>query len=154
MPLGTGDLRGKQPPERRTLQGGMKRKPGKQPGAPGVFLAWHEHPDKTEKVFPEGICPCDADLNDLRDLGLKYSHQVTDLPEARAERLPVQLRRRVGRSQGWEEAGRQQRRRVAGPGSPRLRDGDSEGPMKMPGAPNFQCHGCRVSGCRLCAPFR
>ena len=84
MPPSTGDLPGKKPPERRTGQGGMKRKPGKQPGAPGAFLAWNEHPDKTEDVFPEGTCPCGADLSDARDLGVKYSHQVTDLPEARA----------------------------------------------------------------------
>jgi transposase len=62
----------------------MKRKPGKQPGAPGAFLAWNEHPDTTEDVFPRGICPCGADLAGARDLGVKYSHQVTDLPEARA----------------------------------------------------------------------
>jgi hypothetical protein len=84
MPPSTDDLPGKKPPERRTGQGGMKRKPGKQPGAPGAFLAWNEHPDKTEDAFPEGICPCGADLADARDLGVKYSHQVTDLPEARA----------------------------------------------------------------------
>jgi transposase len=84
MPPGTDDLPGKRPPERRTGQGGMKRKPGRQPGAPGAFLAWNEHPDKTEDVFPEGTCPCGADLSDARDLGVKYSHQVTDLPGARA----------------------------------------------------------------------
>jgi transposase len=84
MPPSTDDLPGKKPPERRTGQGGMKRKPGKQPGAPGAFLAWNEHPDKTEDVFPGGTCPCGADLNDARDLGVKYSHHVTDLPEARA----------------------------------------------------------------------
>jgi transposase len=84
MPPSTDDLPGKMPPERRTGQGGMKRKPGKQPGAPGAFLAWNEHPDKTEDVFAEGICPCGADLAGARDLGVKYSHQVTDLPEARA----------------------------------------------------------------------
>ncbi len=87
MPPSTDDLPGKKPPERRARQGGMKRKPGKQPGAPGAFLAWNEHPDKTEDVFPRGICPCGADLADARDLGVKYSHQVTDLPEARAETI-------------------------------------------------------------------
>ena len=84
MPPSTDDLPGKKPPERRTGQGGVTRKPGKQPGAPGAFLAWTEHPDKAEDVFPEGICPCGADLAGARDLGVKYSHQVTDLPEARA----------------------------------------------------------------------
>jgi transposase len=84
MPPSTDDLPGKKPPARRTRQGEMKRKPGKQPGAPGAFLAWIEHPDKTEDVFPEGICPCGADLKDARDLGVRYSHQVADLPEVRA----------------------------------------------------------------------
>ncbi len=84
MPPSTDDLPGKKPPERGARQGGMRRKPGKQPGAPGAFLAWNEHPDKTEDVFPEGICPCGGDLDDARDLGVRYSHQVTDLPGARA----------------------------------------------------------------------
>jgi transposase len=84
MPPSTDDLPGKKPPERRAGRAGIKRKPGKQPGAPGAFLAWNEHPDKTEDVFPEGICPCGADLAGARDLGVKYSHQVTDLPQARA----------------------------------------------------------------------
>ena len=35
-------------------------------------------------MFPEGICPCGGDLDDARDLGVRYSHQVTDLPGARA----------------------------------------------------------------------
>ena len=85
MPPSADDLPGKKPPQRRTRQGGMKRKPGKQPGAPGAFLAWNEHPDKTGDVFPEGICPCGADLNEARGLGVRYSHQITDLPGARAE---------------------------------------------------------------------
>jgi transposase len=85
MPPSTDDLPGKKPPERRTRQGGTKRKPGKQPGAPGAYLAWNEHPDDTVPHFPRGACPCGADLKDARDLGVKYSHQVTDLPEAAAE---------------------------------------------------------------------
>jgi hypothetical protein len=39
MPPSTDDLPGKTPPEHGTRQGGMKRKPGKQPGAPGAHLA-------------------------------------------------------------------------------------------------------------------
>ena len=70
--------------EEQAGQGGMKRKPGKQPVAPGAFLACSELPDKTEDVFPEGICPCGADLADACDLVVRYSHQVTYLPEARA----------------------------------------------------------------------
>jgi transposase len=36
-------------------------------------------------VFPAGTCACGRDLVAARDLGVRYSHQVTDLPEARAE---------------------------------------------------------------------
>jgi len=83
MPPSTDDLPGKKPPERKPRRGGGRR-PGKQPGAPGAYLAWREHPDKTEDVFPEGSCACGADLAGAADLGVRYSHQVTDLPEARA----------------------------------------------------------------------
>src|SRR5271169_848835 len=60
MPPSADDLPGKKPPERKP-QRGSGRKPGKQRGAPG------------------------ADLAGAADLGVRYSHQVTDLPEARAE---------------------------------------------------------------------
>ena len=98
MAPGTDDLPGRKPPQRRTGQGGMKRKPGKQPGAPGAFLAWNEHPDKTGDVFPEGICPCGADLGGARDLGVRYSHQVTDLPEARAVTIQHEVQCACGRT--------------------------------------------------------
>lgn len=84
MPPSADDLPGKTPPERRPRRGGGRR-PGKQPGAAGTYLAWREHPDKTRDVFPEGSCACGADLADAADLGVRYSHQVTDLPEARAQ---------------------------------------------------------------------
>jgi transposase len=84
MPPSTDDLPGRKPPERKARRGGGRR-PGKQPGAPGAYLAWNDHPDKTEDVFPEGSCACGRDLAGARDLGVRYSHQVTDLPEARAE---------------------------------------------------------------------
>ena len=35
-------------------------------------------------VFPEGSCSCGKDLAGAADLGVRYSHQVTDLPDARA----------------------------------------------------------------------
>ena len=57
MPPSADDLPGKKPPERRPRRGGG-RKPGKQPGAPGAYLAWRERPDKTEDVFPAGSCAC------------------------------------------------------------------------------------------------
>ena len=86
MPPSLDDLPGKKPPERKARGGtGKKRKPGKQPGAPGAYLAWNPRPDKTEDVFPEGRCECSRELAGARDLGVAYSHQVTDLPEARAE---------------------------------------------------------------------
>jgi transposase len=83
MPPSTDDLLGKKPPERRPRRGGG-RKPGKQPGSPGAYLAWNGRPDKTVDVFPEGACSCGKDLAGAADLGVRYSHQVTDLPEARA----------------------------------------------------------------------
>ena len=62
MPPSTDDQPGEKPPERRTGQGRMKRKPGKQPGAPGAYLAWNDHPDKIIDHFPQGACGCGADL--------------------------------------------------------------------------------------------
>jgi transposase len=84
VPPGTDDLPGNKPPERNARRGGGRR-PGKQPGAPGAYLAWRERPDETEDVFPEGSCGCGADLAGAADLGVRYSHQVTDLPEAQAQ---------------------------------------------------------------------
>lgn len=86
MPPGTDDQPGKKPPQRRARRGGG-RKPGKQPGAPGAYLAWTDHLDDTISHFPEGTCGCGADLAGAGDLGVRYSHQVTDLPEARAQTI-------------------------------------------------------------------
>jgi len=85
MPPSSDDLPGKKPPERRPRRGGGKRKPGKQPGAPGAYLAWNDNPDETVPHFPQGPCACGTDLAEARDLGVRYSHQVTDLPEAKAQ---------------------------------------------------------------------
>ena len=82
MPPSSDDLPGRKPPERKTRRGG--RNPGKQPGAPGAFLAWREDPDEMIAHFPQGSCACGGDLAGAADLGVRYSHQVTDLPEARA----------------------------------------------------------------------
>ena len=84
MPPSTDDLPGRKPPERRARRGDS-RKPGKQPGAPGAYLAWSQDPDTIIDHFPRGRCTCGADLSGAADLGVRYSHQVTDLPEARAE---------------------------------------------------------------------
>jgi transposase len=84
MPPSTDDLPGKKPPQRKPRRGSGGR-PGKQRGAPGAHLAWSDEPDQTVDVFPAGRCDCGADLAGGADLGVRYSHQVTDLPEARAE---------------------------------------------------------------------
>ncbi len=75
--------RGRSP--RSAIRGGGKRKPGKQRGAPGAHLEWNEYPADKAPCFPEGACGCGASLEDARDLGVRYSHQVTDLPGAKAE---------------------------------------------------------------------
>jgi transposase len=86
MPPSADDLPGKKPPERQGRRGGgQRRKPGRQPGAPGAYLAWHDHPDQAVPHFPQGRCACGEDLAAASDLGVRYSHQVTDLPGARAQ---------------------------------------------------------------------
>ncbi len=68
MPPSADDLPGKKPPERKPRRGGGSR-PGKQPGAPGAYLAWNDHPDETVPHFPRGACVCGADLSGAEDLG-------------------------------------------------------------------------------------
>src|SRR6266702_2357968 len=79
------DLPGRTPPKPKPRRDGGKRKPGKQPGAPGAYLAWNDQPDETVPHFPQGACACGEDLAAARDLGVRYSHQVTDLPEVKAQ---------------------------------------------------------------------
>jgi hypothetical protein len=85
MPPGTDDLPGKTPPERGTGQGGMKRKPGRQPGAPGAHLAWSKDPDGKKDLFPEGLCGCGSDLKNAGDLGIAASHQLIGTPAVTAK---------------------------------------------------------------------
>ena len=89
MPPSTDDLPGKKPPagKPRRGPGGGKRRPGKQPGAPGAHLAWSDHPDDRVSHFPRGTCGCGADLSAARDLGVAYSHQVVDLPPVTAQTI-------------------------------------------------------------------
>ena len=87
MPPSSDDQPGRKPPQPRQRQGGKKRRPGKQPGAAGAYLPWNDHPDGAISHFPEGTCGCGRDLAGARDLGVRYSHQVTDLPGARAETI-------------------------------------------------------------------
>jgi transposase len=87
MPPSADDLPGKKAPAEKPQRADGTRRPGKQPGAPGAHLAWNDHPDRTEPHFPAGACACGADLGAARDLGVRYSHQVTDLPEVRARTI-------------------------------------------------------------------
>jgi hypothetical protein len=66
------------PKPRRRADG--SRGPGKQPGAPGSFLAWSQTPDEHVPCFPAGGCGCGASLADGRDLGVAVSHQQVEIP--------------------------------------------------------------------------
>ena len=80
MPPSADDLPGKTPPQRRQPRRDGKKRPGKQPGAPGSHLAWSENPQRTVPLFPQGACACGRDLADAQDLGVSASHQVIDIP--------------------------------------------------------------------------
>jgi hypothetical protein len=56
------------------------RRPGKQPGAPGAFLAWSASPDERAGCFPLGACRCGAALAGAADLGVAASHQQVEIP--------------------------------------------------------------------------
>ena len=79
MPPSADDLPGRTPPRPRGREEG-KRRPGKQPGAPGAHLAWRENPQHTVPLFPRGACACGQDLTAAADLGVAASHQVIDTP--------------------------------------------------------------------------
>jgi transposase len=83
MPPSADDLPGRTTP-RREPPAGRKRKPGKQPGAPGSHLAWTENPDERADHFPAGACACGAALANGRDLGVAASHQQVEIPLASA----------------------------------------------------------------------
>jgi transposase len=83
FPPSMDDLPGRAPPQSKPLRGG-KRKPGKQPGSPGSYLAWREDPDQVVPHFPDGTCECDARLSAGADLGVAASHQQVEIPLALA----------------------------------------------------------------------
>jgi len=65
--------------ERRAGAGGRAR--GKQPGAPGSALRWREEDEVTrEDRFPQGACPCGADLAQAADLGVVDRYQRHEVP--------------------------------------------------------------------------
>jgi hypothetical protein len=53
-------------------------------------MMW-EVPDRTEDHFPEGACPCGADLAEAADLGTVRSFQQEEVPAAMAERVQHDL---------------------------------------------------------------
>jgi len=79
------DLPGRTAPAPEPKRGGGKKKPGKQKGAPGAYLAWSEDPDEKKDLFPQGLCGCGHDLKDAADLGIAASHQVIDTPAVTAK---------------------------------------------------------------------
>ena len=85
MPPSIDDLPGRTPPADAPRRGQAgKRRRGKQPGAPGAFLAWREVPDTTIAHHPAGRCGCGADLADSVDLGVARSHQQHEIPPVSA----------------------------------------------------------------------
>jgi hypothetical protein len=88
------DLPGRKQPRRQRRaaerEAAKKRKRGKQPGSPGASMTW-EVPDRTEDHYPEGACPCGADLADAEDLGVTRSFQQEEIPAAPAQRVQHDL---------------------------------------------------------------
>jgi transposase len=75
---------GKTPPKQKQGRGGPGRSRGKQPGAPGVNLAWVEDPDERADRFPQGRCGCGHDLADATDLGVTDRYQQHEIPQVSA----------------------------------------------------------------------
>lgn len=85
MPPPTDDLPGRRLPVDKPARGSSgKRRRGKQPGAPGAFLAWRQVPDETISHSPAGRCGCGRDLAGAADAGVVASHQVHDIPQVAA----------------------------------------------------------------------
>jgi transposase len=81
MPPSGDDLPGRTPPGGKPRRSGAgKRKPGKQPGTPGSYLAWSDQPDERVDHFPQGLCECGAALAGGADLGVAASHQQVEIP--------------------------------------------------------------------------
>jgi transposase len=84
MPPSSDDLPGRKAPGQRE-RGASGKRPGKQPGAPGAYLAWRDDPDEARPLFPAGPCGCGRDLADAADLGIPGSRQVIEMPLAAAK---------------------------------------------------------------------
>ena len=83
MPPSTDDLPGKKPPECRARQGGMRRKPASSPARRA--RSWPEAGTRTRPRTCSRRASARAALTSMTPATwARYSHQVTDLPEARA----------------------------------------------------------------------
>lgn len=91
MPSSGDDLPGKPQPKAKPAKGGVKRRPGKQSGAPGTYLAWADDPDERVEHFPAGTCGCGADLAGAVDLGVTARHQQIEVPLMTAARIQHDL---------------------------------------------------------------
>ena len=90
MPPSADDQPGKARPKDKPARSG-KRRPGKQPGAPGTTLAWAGDPDETIDHFPAGECDCGTDLAEAADLGITARHQQVEVPLVSATRVQHNL---------------------------------------------------------------
>jgi transposase len=68
--------------ERRADQQAVRRRPGKQPGAPGAYMAQVAEPDEVVEHVPDRCGKCNAELADAPVVGVK-ARQVFDLPPLR-----------------------------------------------------------------------
>ena len=96
MPPSADDLPGKKQPQDRKRAKQGKRRPGKQPGAPGAYLAWTDRPDDTIDRFPEGECACGADEAGAEDLGVTALRTKSPRPGAAWTGSPRSGRREPG----------------------------------------------------------
>lgn len=75
-----------------------KRRPGKQPGAPGAAPAWDDAVDPRNVLdhFPAGACGCGAEPADATDLGVTARHQQVEIPLVVAQPAHGGVRLREG----------------------------------------------------------
>jgi transposase len=83
LPPSQDDGPGRTPPEEKPnrRRAGVKRKKGKQPGAPGTNLAFTDNPDRRVDRFPRGRCDCGHDLAQAADLGVVDRYQQHEIPQ-------------------------------------------------------------------------
>jgi transposase len=83
IPPSKDDDPGKTPPPEKPKRrsGELKRKRGKQPGAPGANLAWIDNPTEQVDRFPRGHCECGHDLAAATDLGVVDRYQQHEIPQ-------------------------------------------------------------------------